>query len=68
MNYKKFKVEAGNDDTRFKVLVKGWFGWFGWKSGYVYTSYFGISYQSKQEALDAIQKYKDRFTSVQPVD
>jgi len=58
--YKKFKVEAQHDDTSFKVLVKGWFGV--WKSGYVYTNYFGIYYKTKEDALIAIQKYKDRFT------
>ena len=60
-NYTKFKVEAQHDHTSFKVLVKGWFGW---KSGYVYTNYFGINYESEADAMNAIKKYKVKFTYV----
>ena len=59
--YKKFKVEAQHNDTSFKVLVKGWFSI--WKSGYVHTDYFDVSYETKDAALAAIEKYKARFTA-----
>ena len=61
--YEKCKVEAQHDHTSFKVLVKGWFGI--WKSGYVHTNYFGISYETEKAALNAIEKYKARFTEAQ---
>ncbi len=61
-SYKKFKVEAQHDHTSFKVLVQGWFGI--WKSGFVYTDYFGINYDTEADALSAIDKYKARFTGV----
>ncbi len=62
MNYKKFKVEATSNGTLFIVSVKGWFGI--WKTGFIYTSYFRPRYSSKEDALQAIQGYKDRFTEV----
>ena len=62
MNYKRFKVEAMHNHTSFKVLVQGWFGI--WKSGYVFTDYFSISYDSEEKALKAIDKYKARFTTI----
>ena len=61
-NYKDFKIEACFDKTKFRVFVKGWFGI--WKSGFVHTDYFSCYYDSHQEALDAIQGYKNRFTLV----
>lgn len=59
MSYKEFKIEAQHDHTVFRVLVKGWFGI--WKSGYAYTNYFGIKYDSEEEARQAIEKYKARL-------
>lgn len=60
--YTEFKVEALKDHTRFKVLVKGWLGT--WKSGYVYTDYFSTYYDSEEDAVAAIQRYKHRYTVV----
>jgi len=59
--YKEFKVEALSDHTSFRVFVKGWLFW---KSGYVYTNYFGLNYDSEEKALEAIKGYKNRFTHV----
>ena len=59
----EFRVEATNDHTSFKVLVRGLFGL--WVSGYIHTDYFGISYKTEEEALAAIRGYKSRFTDVQ---
>lgn len=61
-NYKKFRIEAWHDDTRFKVQVKGWFGW---ESGYAWTNYFALSYNSHKEAVDAVEGYKNRFTELE---
>ena len=60
-NYTKFRVEAQHDHRYFRVLVKGWFGW---KRGFVWTDYFSIYYTTEQEALDAIEGYKNRFIEV----
>ncbi len=60
-SYTKFRVEAMRDHTAFAVHVK-WL-WF-WLSGFVNTDYFGIEYKSEDEALQAIEKYKKRFTDV----
>lgn len=60
-NYTKFRVEASSNHRRFRVEVKGWFGW---KSGYAWTDYFSMFYDTEQEALDAIEGYKNRFTEV----
>jgi hypothetical protein len=57
--YKKFRVEALHNDTKFNVLVKGWFFW---KCGFVWTNYFSCYYETKRDALDAIERYKNRFT------
>ena len=59
--YNKFQVEAQHNHTTFKVLVGGWFGI--WKSGYVNTNYFKPYYDTEKEALEAIARYKKRFTS-----
>ena len=60
-NYTKFRVEAQRNHSHFRVEVKGWFGW---KSGYMWTDYFSILYSTEQEALDAIEGYKNRFIEV----
>lgn len=63
MSYKEFKIKAQHNHTKFKVLVKGWFGIY--KSGFVYTDYFSIYYDTEDEAKKAIRKYKARFTVIQ---
>lgn len=62
-DYTEFKVEAEYNHTKFKVLVKGWFGI--WKSGFIYTDYFSINYTTEEDALEAIRLYKARFTIAQ---
>lgn len=59
MRYKNFRVGAKHNDTRFEVQVKGWFCWL---SGFVWTDYFSIQYHSLEEALQAIDNYRNRFT------
>lgn len=61
-DYKEFKVEEKYNGRVFVVLVKGWFGI--WKSGFISTDYFSIQYETKVDALDAIERYKNRFTLV----
>jgi len=46
--YKKFKVEAIQNGTKVRVLVKGIFGW---KSGWNATEYFNPTYDSDQQAF-----------------
>lgn len=60
-NYTKFRVEAQLNGNYFRVYVKGWFMW---RSGFVATDYFSVFYDTEQEALDAIEGYKKRFTEV----
>jgi len=61
-NYRKFKVEACFNGEKFRVLVKGRLPV--WLSGCVWTDYFNCFYETKQEALDAIERYLNRFTEV----
>ncbi len=61
MAYNKFKVMALHDGTSYRVLVKGWFGWL---SGFVNTNYFSVSYNTLEEAKEAIKGYKNRFTDI----
>jgi hypothetical protein len=56
-----FRIEALYDHTKFKVQIKTLFFW---KSAYVYTNYFAIDYQTEKEALNAINRYKNRFTYI----
>lgn len=58
-NYTKFRVEAQCNDVIFAVQVKTFFGW---DSGYIKTNYFAISYDTKKLALEAIERYKNRYT------
>ena len=58
----KFKIEAFHDHTSFKVYLRSWYGVY--YSGFVWTNYFCISYESEQKAIDAIELYKKRFTEV----
>lgn len=57
--YKKCRVEATDNGLRFHVEVKGIFKW---KSGFVHTNYFSMGYASKEDALNAIDNYKNRYT------
>jgi len=59
--YTKLRVRADHDHTSFTVEVKGWFGW---QPGSIYTSYFNIAYSTKEDAINAIKGYKDRFSEV----
>jgi len=61
-SYTEFMVEAQHGGTSYKVLVKSWFNT--WHSGYVKTNYFSINYNTKEAALEAIEKYKVRCTHV----
>ena len=60
MSYTELRLEATNNHTIFKVRVKGWFGI--WKSAFVFTDYFLIQYSSRDEAVKAIEGYKNRYT------
>ena len=57
--YNKFRVESFRNNKSFKVFVKGWFMW---RSGFMATNFFSIDYDSLEEALDAIDNYKNRYT------
>lgn len=59
----KFRIEAFHDHTSFQVCLKNWMGF--WYSGFVWTNYFCISYESEQKAIDAIELYKKRFKEVE---
>ncbi len=58
-NYTEFRIESKLNNTRFYVQVKGWFGW---RSGFMATDFFSINYDTLDEALDSIEKYKNRYT------
>ena len=58
-NYTKFRIEARLNNKAFEVQVKGWFGW---RSGFMATDFFSISYSSLEDAEEAIEKYKNRYT------
>jgi len=60
---KKFRIEATSDDNSFRVQLRNILGF--WYSGFVYTDYFAIHYKTKAEALQAIENYKNRFTTVE---
>ena len=67
MEYREFKIEATHDHTRFSVLVfhVGFFGLLkSWKSGFVYTHYFAIDYPSFEDAANAVEKYRERFSEI----
>jgi len=61
ISYKEFRIEARHDHSSFKVWVKGWTGW---KSGFIYTDYFNISYNTEEEARTAIEGYKARLKEI----
>ncbi len=58
-NYINFRIESFRNNTSFKVFVKGLFGW---RSGFMATDFFNINYETLEEALDSIEKYKNRYT------
>lgn len=58
MNFKKFKIEAIHNGRAYRVYGKGWFNYY--FSGYVYTDYFEMSYPTLIDAIEAIDKYKNR--------
>lgn len=57
----KFKVEEYRPHA-YRVLIKKWYTL--WYSGYIYTSFFDINYDSLELALEAIESYKNRFTEL----
>ena len=59
-SYKKFRIEAQCDGTRYSVLVKGRWWFSPWRTGFIYTEYFGIYYSSFKEAESAVQGYIHR--------
>ena len=58
----KFRIKACSDDSNFVVQIKR-LGFY-WLSGFFFTSYFGVMYDSKEAALAAIEGYKNRYTEV----
>lgn len=57
----KFRIEACMNSTYYRVEMK--FLWW-WNSGYVHTNYFGIQYDSVEDAKKSIEGYKNRYTEV----
>jgi len=55
----RFRIEAQFNDTKFVVQIKFLLWWF---SGFVWTNYFSITYDSLEDAQNAIDRYIDRFS------
>jgi hypothetical protein len=61
MSYKKFRVVSCREDAFFMVERKFMGVWW---NCYVFGYYFSLEYESKEAAIEAIEKYNNRFTEV----
>ena len=60
----KFRIEATTDHTVFRVQLNRWWTLDFWFSGFIWTDYFAVSYDTEQEAVEAIELYKKRYTEI----